>query len=590
MTLNLLSASLPAILPLATVLLIRQLDHSVIVSRSSWDREYDYIVVGGGSAGSVMAARLSENPEISVLLLEAGGSESVLSEVPSAAIYVQGTPIDWQYYTEPQKVSCFGFKGQKSRWPRGKLLGGSSGINFMLYVRGNKNDYDNFERMGATGWSYGDIYPYFLKAEDNRDPFYAYNGYHSTGGPLTVETPTSPQKLATVWPQAGKLFGYPPGDYNARTQAVFMIPQGTTRRGSRCSTAKAYLRPVRKRANLHVVTFAHVTKIIFDNSNRAIGVNFERFGKMETILTRREVILSAGAVNSPQVLMLSGIGPAGHLKSLGIPVIADLPVGLNLQDHIYPTIHFYTDQKVSIVQHRTINPLTIAQYFATARGPVTSTVVEGYAFINTKYANHSQDWPDIQLQLVSGGPNTDNGAKIRRVMGFTDEYWDSVYKPYMAYDTMSCGSVLLRPRSRGYVQLRSANPMDHPVIQPNYLTDDHDVRTMVDAMKLCIKIVYPNCGHFGMYTDQYLACMARTYTQTLYHPVGTCKMGSASDPSTVVAPDLKVKGVSGLRVIDASVFPQIISGNTNAPTVALAERAADLIKGYIEPPYRPHGM
>lgn len=490
MVLNLISATLPAILPLATVFLIRQLDHSVSISRSSWNSEYDYIVIGAGSAGSVIASRLSEDPRVSVLLLEAGGSENIVSEIPAAAVTVQTTPIDWQYYTEPQEASCFGFKGRRSRWPRGKALGGSSAINFMIYVRGNKNDFDNWERLGARGWSFADMFPYFLKAEDNRDPHYAYNGYHSTGGPLTVETPPDPAPVAQVWNEAGAQMGYPVRDLNAKFQTGFMLPQGTVRRGGRCSTAKAYLRPARKRPNLHVITFAHVTKILFDNQKKAIGADFIRFATPYTVFARREVILSAGAVNSPQLLMLSGIGPAAHLAKFGIPVLSDLPaVGQNLQDHIYPSIHFYTEEKVTLVQPRIINPLSLLKFVVAARGPLTSLgAIEGIAFIHTKYSNLTDDWPDIQLQFISAGPTSDFGAHIRKAMGFTEEFWEQVYKPYLQYDSFSFYPILIRPRSRGFIKLRSANPLDPPVIDPRYLTDERDVHTLVDGMKFCIKL------------------------------------------------------------------------------------------------------
>lgn len=602
---NLITAGLPAVLPLATILLIRQLDHSVIVSRGTWNTHYDYIIVGAGSAGSVLASRLSENPHVSVLLLEAGGSESLISEIPIGAVSVQTTPIDWKYWTEPQEASCFGFVQRRSRWPRGKLLGGSSGINFMVYVRGNRNDFDNWAyNMGATGWSYADLYPYFQKAEDNRDPFYAYNGYHSTGGPLTVETPPDPTPVARVWNEAGRQMGYRVGDLNGKFQTGFMLPQGTIRRGARCSTAKAYLRPARKRPNLTVVTFAHVTKILFNEKRRAIGVNFVRFDQYHSVFANREIVVSGGTVNSPQLLMLSGIGPAGHLAEHGIPCISDLPVGRNLMDHIYPSIHFYTTEKVTLVQHRVINPITLLTYLAAARGPLTSLgAIEGIAFIHTKYSN-TTDWPDVQLQFISGGPSSDMGGHIRKAMGFTEEFWNRVYKPLLQYDSISFQTILMRPYSRGYIKLRSKNPLEAPIINPRYLTDERDVHTMVDAMKFCIKLgftpayqkfhakiyetVYPGCEQYmPLYSDEYLACMARTYTQTVYHPAGTCKMGQAMDPTTVVDPELRVKGVYGLRVVDASVMPLISTGNTNAAIIAIAERAADLMKGTVRKPYRP---
>lgn len=602
---ELITAGITSILPLATILLIRQLDHSFIVSKESWTSHYDYIIVGAGSAGSVIAARLSENPHVRVLLLEAGGSESIINEIPVGAISIQTTPIDWKYWTEPQEASCFGFVDRRSRWPRGKVLGGSSAINFMIYVRGNRNDFDNWAyNLGATGWSFADLYPYFLKAEDNRDPYYAYNGYHSTGGPLTVETPPDPTPVARVWNDAGRQLGYRAGDLNGKFQTGFMNPQGTLRRGARCSTSKAYLRDARKRPNLTVVTFAHVTKILFNSAKKAVGVNFLRFNSHHTVYAKKEIIVSAGAVNSPQVLMLSGIGPAEHLAKHGIPCISDIPVGKNLMDHIYPSIHFYTEEKVTLVQHRVINPITLLTYLAAGRGPLTSLgAIEGIAFIHSKYSN-TTDWPDLQLQFISGGPSSDMGGHIRKAMGFTEEFWDKVYKPLLQYDSFSFYPILMRPHSRGYIRLRSKNPLDPPIINPRYLTDERDVHTLVDGMKFCIKLgftpayqkfnakiyetVYPGCEQYmPLYSDEYLACMLRTYTQTIYHPAGTCKMGSAHDPSTVVDPYLRVKGVHGLRVVDASVMPLISTGNTNAAIIAIAERASDLIKGAVRKPYRP---
>ncbi|KAI1307963.1 Glucose dehydrogenase -like protein [Halotydeus destructor] len=530
-----------------------------------------------------MASRLSEDPSVSVLLLEAGGSESLMSEVPAAAMSIQVTPIDWQYFTEPQEASCFAFKERRSRWPRGKVLGGSSAINFMVYVRGNRNDFDHWARMGAQGWSYADVFPYFMKAEDQRDPYYAYNGYHSTGGPLTVETPPDPRPVA---------------------RTGFMLPQGTLRRGARCSTAKAYLRPARKRPNLHVVTFAHVTKIVFDKHKRAIGVNFVRFQVPTCVYARKEIILSAGAVNSPQVLMLSGIGPRDHLSSMGIPVISNLPVGRNLQDHIYPSLHWYTEAKVSLTQDRAMSPISGLKWVTAARGPLTSLGgIEGIGFIHSKYSNVTDDWPDLQLQFISGTPTSGNHEQAKRAMGFTELFWNQVMAPYKNYDTFSIYPILMRPASRGYVKLRSRNPFDPPVINPRYLTDEQDILTLVDGMKFAMKMgnlpvykqfgakmyqtLYPGCEKYPLYGDEYLTCMLRSFTQTIYHPAGTCKMGAGWDPSSVVTPDLKVKGVTGLRVVDASIFPQMLTGNTNAGVIAIAERAADIVKGHVEVPYEP---
>lgn len=606
MAIDLVTASISSLLPLATVLLLRQADHSFIVSQDKWNSHYDYIVVGGGSAGAVVAARLSENPRVHVLLLEAGASESLISDIPVGAISLQGSPIDWKYATEPQEASCFGMVGRRSLWPRGKVLGGSSVLNFMMYVRGNRHDYDNWvHNFGVKGWSYADIFPYFLKAEDNRDPKYAYNGYHSTGGPLTVESPPDLTPVGRAWNQAGSDLKYRVGDSNGQVQTGFMNPQGTLRRGSRCSTAKAYLRDARKRPNLTVVTFAHVTKILFNSKRRAVAVNFSRWNITHTVYAKKEIIVSAGSINSPQLLMLSGIGPARHLAQHGIPVLVDLPgVGQNLMDHIYSPVSFYTTEKVSLNQNRVIRPITLGAYLSAGRGPLTALgAIEGISFVHTKYSN-TTDWPDIQFHLISGGVVSDQGALIRRAMGATEKLWRAAFEPMVKYDTISFYPVLLHPKSRGYIKLRSSNPFDGPIINPRYLTDDRDVHTLVEGMKIGIQLgntnsyrrfdakiyptIYPGCERYmPLYSDEYLACMARTYTQTIYHPVGTCKMGPAHDRYAVLDDHLRVRGVKGLRVVDASVMPYIVSGNTNAPTIAIAERAADLIKGVVLRPYSP---
>ncbi|XP_053203388.1 glucose dehydrogenase [FAD, quinone]-like [Panonychus citri] len=598
---------LPALLPLATLLWIRAADHSVSISRNNWEPEYDYIIVGGGSAGAVLANRLSENPGWRVLLLEAGGSESILSDIPIAAATLQMTPIDWAYQTEPQEASCFGLINRRSRWPRGRVLGGSSVLNYMLYVRGNRRDYDTWAKIGAFGWSWEEVFPYFLKSEDNRDPSLVYNGYHSTGGYLTVATPPDATPIATAFPEAGKHLGYPNIDLNGPIQAGFAIPQGTIRRGARCSTSKAFLRPARKRPNLHVLTFAYATRILFNDFKKAIGVQFDRFSLTHVVYARNEIIISGGSINSPQLLMLSGIGPAEHLASMGIPLVADLPVGDNLQDHIYPGgIHFTIDAKTSLIQRRVVTLPNILTYFASGRGPLTALGgVEGLGFIKSRYTNFTDDYPDFEIHMLSGGPTSDDGQTFRRVQGFTREMWEQVYRPYLPYDTFSMYPVLLRPKSRGYVRLRSANPYDPPIIDPRYLTHPDDILAMVDAMKISIAVglapayremdsrlfetVFPGCEIYTLWSDEYLACVARTYTATIYHPVGTCRMGAPWDKRSVVDPYLRVLGgVKGLRVADGSVMPNIISGNTNAPIIMIAERLADFIKGQQLPPINPH--
>lgn len=562
------------------------------------------MAVGGGSAGAVVASRLSENPSWKVLLLEAGGSESILSDIPLAAATLQMTPIDWSYKTVPQEASCFGLANRESRWPRGRVLGGSSVLNYMLYVRGNRRDYDHWGDLGNQGWSWAHVLPYFMKSEDNKDSTIVDNGHHGTGGLLTVATPPDVTPVAMAFPEAGKQLGYPNIDVNGPVQTGFTIPQGTIRNGARCSTSKAFLQSAKSRPNLHVITFAYATKILFNDRRRAIGVQFDRFSLSHVVRVREEVVVSAGSVNSPQLLMLSGIGPRAHLQSLDIPVIADLAVGRNLQDHIYPGgLHFKVDNKVTLVQRRVVNLQNIIAYFTKGRGPLTALGgVEGLGFIKTKYSNDSVDLPDFEIHMITGAPSSDDGQTFRRVQGFTKEMWEKVYKPYLDVDSFSLYPVLLRPKSRGYIKLRSANPYDAPLINPRYFTADEDIKSTVDAMKITIALGhtpafkrygaeifsshFPGCESYPQWSDPYLACMARTYTSTIYHPVGTCKMGPPNDTSAVVDPQFRVYGVKGLRVVDGSVMPTIVSGNTNAPIIMLAERAADFIKGTILPPLK----
>lgn len=325
--------------------------------------------MGAGSAGAVLANRLSEDPAIKVLLLEAGGSENIFSDIPIAAATLQLTPIDWAYKTEPQELSCFGLENHQSNWPRGKILGGSSVLNYMLYVRGNKRDYDNWAANGAYGWSWQEVLPYFIKSEDNQDPAVTSNGYHGTGGLLTVSNPPDSTPISFAFTEAGKQLGYAHIDYNGPTQTGFSIPQATMRNGARCSTSKAFLSSAKDRPNLHVITFAYVTKVVFNEFKRAVAVQFDRFQLSHQVYARKEIILSGGAINTPQLLMLSGIGPRDELEMNGIPVLADLPVGLNLQDHIYPGgVHFTINKKYSMMQRRITSIPNVIKYFAFGRG------------------------------------------------------------------------------------------------------------------------------------------------------------------------------------------------------------------------------
>ncbi|XP_069699000.1 glucose dehydrogenase [FAD, quinone]-like [Periplaneta americana] len=561
--------------------------------------EYDFIVVGAGSAGAVLANRLTEVDDWTVLLLEAGGDETEISDVPVLAAYLQLSKLDWKYKTEPQGTACLGMKNQRCNWPRGKVIGGSSVLNYMLYVRGNKKDYDIWESLGNPGWGSEEALYYFKKSEDNRNPYLARTPYHSTGGYLTVQEAPWHTPLAAAFVQAGVEMGYDNRDINGEYQTGFMIAQGTTRRGSRCSTGKAFLRPARLRKNLHVAMESHVTRILIDPATkRAFGVEFRRDSKMHVIRARKEVIVSGGAVNSPQLLMLSGIGPREHLQELRIPVIQDLKVGHNLQDHIgLGGFTFMINQPVSLVQSRYENVPSVLKYAMFGDGPLTVLGgVEGLAFVGTKYVNASEDFPDIEFHFISGSTNSDGGRQIRKAHGITEAFYKKVFNPINNMDTWSVIPVLLRPKSRGVIKLRSKNPFDYPLIYPNYFLDPQDMNVLVEGVKIAIamsrtrsfqrfgsklhEVPFPGCSHIRMWTDDYWECMIRTYSVTIYHPVGTCKMGPYWDADAVVDPELKVYGVQGLRVVDASIMPTLVSGNTNAPVIMVAEKGSDLIKEY----------
>ncbi|XP_017779966.1 PREDICTED: glucose dehydrogenase [FAD, quinone]-like [Nicrophorus vespilloides] len=558
-------------------------------------REYDFIVVGGGSAGAVVASRLSEIPSWSTLLLEAGPDENEISDVPSLAAYLQLSKLDWAYKIEPTGRACLGMKNGRCNWPRGKVLGGSSVLNYMLYVRGNRKDYDLWESLGNPGWNYEEVLKYFKKSEDNRNPYLAKTDYHSSGGYLTVQESPWRTPLVLAFVEAGQEMGYDNRDINGERQDGFMVAQGTIRRGTRCSTAKAFLRPVKLRKNLQTALNAHVTRLLINPTTmRVYGVEFVRHGRKQIVLARKEVILSAGAINSPQIMMLSGLGPREHLQKLGIPVLRNLAVGDNLQDHVgMGGLTFLVDKPISIVQNRfQAFPMTM-QYITKGKGPMTTLGgVEGLAFVNTIYGNRS--WPDIQFHMAPASINSDGGLKVRKVLGLTDLLYNTVYKPIANKDSWTMMPLLLRPKSRGTVRLKSKSPFHYPIIDANYFAHRADIDTLVEGAKIAIKISqspvfkkfnsrlhtipFPNCRDHKFGSDAYWECHIRTISMTIYHPVGTCKMGPEWDSTAVVDPRLRVYGVKGLRVIDTSIMPTIPSGNTNAPAIMVGEKGADLIK------------
>lgn len=524
---------------------------------------FDFIVIGGGSGGSVMAGRLSEDPALSVCLLEAGGrGDSAVINIPTGAVAMLPTRINnWAFETEPQP----GLNGRRGYQPRGKALGGSSAINAMVYVRGHRSDYDHWAALGNPGWGWDDVLPYFRLSEHNER---IRNDLHGQGGPLWVSDLRSDNPIHASYLEAARQTGLPvTDDFNGAEQEGVGIYQVTQKNGERWSAARAYLLPHMNRANLDVRTGVQVLRILFEGT-RAVGVEVRQGGETRVIRARREVILAAGAFQSPQLLQLSGVGPAQELRRLGIPVVADLPgVGANLQDH--PDFIFgYRSRSLDTLGVSAGGSLRmlreILRYRRQRRGMLTSNFAEGGGFLKTR---PELAVPDIQLHFV---------------VALVD---DHARKFHLSHG-LSCHVCLLRPESRGSVGLHSRDPLAAPRIDPGFFQDPRDLEQMVEGFKLTRRLMQaPALASFitedlftaDVRTDDDIRAVLRARTDTVYHPIGTCRMGS--DDLAVVDASLLVRGLQGLRIVDASVMPTLIGGNTNAPTIMIAERAVDMIRG-----------
>ncbi|XP_052125720.1 glucose dehydrogenase [FAD, quinone]-like [Frankliniella occidentalis] len=550
--------------------------------------EVDFVVVGGGTAGAVVAARLSERPDFNVVLLEAGGCEPAFAQVPS--FYISDGDVrrllDWDFKLEPQAEACLGHEDGVCHWPRGKVLGGTSTINGMMYMRGNRWDYDRWEAEGLAGWGWRHVLPYFKKSEDNAElgQKHVDDEYHSRGGYLTVQRfPDQPPLAWDILAGAAELGFRTNVDLNGRNQTGFTVAQANVRDGRRLSLSRAFLHPARDRPNLRVITNAMVVRVSMDG-DRARGVVFHRDGALHKLRVRREVVLAAGAIQTPHLLLLSGVGPRRHLEDVGVRVVADCPgVGGNLQNHISFSVDFAVES-ITPGSNRLDMP-AFEQFLSNGTGAMASTGLSQLTgFVHSRFSDGvASGLPDLQVFFegciancsitgLPGEPSHQGGPMPFRMI-----------------------PVVLRPKSRGEVRLRSRDPTAPPKLTANYLQDRYDVDLLIDGVRFVqrlantsalrqhgVALVMPEtpggCSELEPDSDAYWECLIRHRTNPENHQCGSARMGPDGDPGAVLDARLQVRGVRGLRVADAAAIPHVVSANLNAAVVMVAERAADFIK------------
>ncbi|XP_068085640.1 glucose dehydrogenase [FAD, quinone] [Anabrus simplex] len=561
---------------------------------------YDFIIVGSGPAGSVLANRLSEVEDWEILLLEAGGEGTEVMNIPYLIGQFQTTDANWQYETTPSESKFSGLNNRQMDYPSGRGVGGSTLINYMFYVRGNSKDYDNWEEMGNPGWGYEDVLSYFKKIEDLQIPELRDSEFRSTGGNVKVSYPPYRSEMGNILLQAGLETGNPEVDYNGKHQTGFARFQTTTVNGSRWTASRGYLYPLRDRQNFHLKKRALVKKVLINEStNTAYGVIYTKDGKDYTVRARKEVILCAGAINSPQLLMLSGVGPQDHLEELGVKVIKDLKVGYNLMDHIGFLALLFTvnESKIPTPMEVLGDQSNFYDYYVNNDGPFTSNL--GFEVVSYHdLRNNTPGWPDIEVLYLSTALL--KNPLYATAYGLNMTLYADHIAPIQDKPAYQVFPFQMRPKSRGRITLKDSDINTPPLINPNAFSEEEDIQIQIAGIRKVMEISrapalqyigaafydkpLPLCEAYEFDSDDYWRCALLNFSISIYHQCGTCKMGPESDETAVVNSRLKVHGVENLRVVDASVFPQIISGHLQVPTYMVAERAADFIKeDYLNP-------
>ncbi|KAK6628678.1 hypothetical protein RUM43_002493 [Polyplax serrata] len=549
---------------------------------------YDYIIVGGGSAGAILAGRLAENSNLSVLLIEAGGEGFSLLNIPVLGPLKQLSELDWQYTTVPQKCSCFGLNKNVSKWPSGKILGGSTHLNYMIYLKGDIRDYETWESPESHDWSFADINFYFEKSRKCDEFKSSWDGSTEVRHPLYVTD------LSNAVLNAARELGYSVYDDSSKQRTGFMKPDLNLNSVGQRWTSDQYLKKVKdKNKNIHVLTNTVAEEILLLDGFEAHAVKIKRNEITSIIKAKVEVVVSAGTVGSAKLLMLSGIGPRQSLSNANVSVKIDLPVGKNLQDHITTGLDLGILKQHLFSFTDLMKPSSAYEYFVHSQGPFTSGLVDVIGVVHSSLVNPRHEMPDLEFMVLVAGLSSDKGIFFQHAMGISQKVWNEYFRPLINESVVSIMPVLLHPKSSGEIRLNPSNPYGMPDIDPSYLTEETDVDTLVEGIKIVRNIIetnslrkfglrfnnniFPGCGSWKFNSDEYWRCYVRHLTLTVYHPVGTCKMGNLENGG-VVDHRLRVYKTNKLRVVDASIMPNLPSANPNAAVLMIAEKAADLIK------------